>query len=740
MEQVFIFLDVSLEYIQTGNGSLLVRISGYTFAKLNKVSNTWTCSRRLNNCKAKLKIKDGLLCDYNLEHNHDPPNLVKLSNGTNGVLLARVNGYTFGKINKISYYWKCSSRTQYNCEAKIRIKSDTLSDCHLVHNHDPPRYMMLKDGSYIRIIFDYIKTNKGSILARVNGYTFGKLSKSSYWWGCSKRTNSNCKAKLQIKSDIVCSVKWDYVKTTQGYRLILIDGYMFAKANSGYFWRCSSRLQWKCKAKVRIKDDVLMAFELQHTHAAPKYISHLISDLDFETIITQNGTTLIKFQNHTFAKNPVGYYWTCSRKKAKKCQAKVRVKDGMMTNYYLEHNHPPPILRKLSDEYKYITVRNGSVLLMLDSFTYSRVTKLSWYCSSKSRGCKAKVHLQNAALSLTTHNHPPPKYVQTSTGYTYITLHNGSVLLMIDSFTYSKVNKLSWYCSSKSRGCKARVSFLNPHLSSTVHNHPPPKYMKISTDFHYELIPSSRSTKNILVFQGYTFSQNRSSGNWYCSKQHSGCKARINMNADGNKYLEFSKKYLQPMKTEFNEKLSKLIGRKKSNSIYYINEARYEDFINDIKEVKNRRLKTYEDYKYLANYEVLEINGRERLVKPKNDSEVMKFYVKIDELFGVLHTIHILFEHANRDTMDVEIKSKYCNISKDAIKFFLYYKCRNLKLSNIVTLAITRLVNTLSFTKAFFTKSQKGKPLLLFGNYSYCKQTIILNTSIVFDEMITALS
>lgn len=130
--------------------------------------------------------------------------------------------------------------------------------------------------------------------------------------------------------------------------------------------------------------------------------------------------------------------------------------------------------------------------------------------------------------------------------------------------------------------------------------------------------------------------------------------------------------YVAPMKNEFNMKLNKILARKKSNSAYLMTQERYQDFIKEIRFIKERPYKNYEDYKMLANYDVLDVNGRERLVQPKDDTNsTVKFYIPTNELFGVLHTMHLLFSHANKDVMDAEIKTKYCNVSKEVIKIYL---------------------------------------------------------------------
>lgn len=126
------------------------------------------------------------------------------------------------------------------------------------------------------------------------------------------------------------------------------------------------------------------------------------------------------------------------------------------------------------------------------------------------------------------------------------------------------------------------------------------------------------------------------------------------------------------MKKEFTERLEKLMNRKKSNSINYITEPRYKDFIHEVKTLKNKWPKGYEDYKTLANYDVLEVKGRERLVKPKDEGDsIIKFYLPTNELFGAIHTMHVLYDHADVDVLEAHIKSKYCNVSKEVIKMYL---------------------------------------------------------------------
>lgn len=112
--------------------------------------------------------------------------------------------------------------------------------------------------------------------------------------------------------------------------------------------------------------------------------------------------------------------------------------------------------------------------------------------------------------------------------------------------------------------------------------------------------------------------------------------------------------------------------RKKSNSAYYLTRERYQDFIDEVKQLKNKWDKSFYDFKTLANYDVLQVGDREKLIQPKDESNsTVKFYVPTDELFGVLHTMHLLLNHPTLEDMQTELKTKYCNISKEVIKIYM---------------------------------------------------------------------
>lgn len=78
-------------------------------------------------------------------------------------------------------------------------------------------------------------------------------------------------------------------------------------------------------------------------------------------------------------------------------------------------------LNLISEDYKFIRIGKAT-LLMLNGYTYSRNSQtMNYYCSKKSKGCKARVKLdEDGVIRERTydivHCHPPPTFRKLSTG------------------------------------------------------------------------------------------------------------------------------------------------------------------------------------------------------------------------------------------------------------------------------------------------------------------------------------
>ncbi|CAH2085759.1 unnamed protein product [Euphydryas editha] len=113
---------------------------------------------------------------------------------------------------------------------------------------------------------------------------------------------------------------------------------------------------------------------------------------------------------------------------------------------------------------------------------------------------------------------------------------------MLMGYTYSKSSKTSnYYCSKKDQGCKARLKLDQDgkivRHNNLVHGHPPPQYREITYQFL-----KTRQGGNLLMVNGYTYSQRSCTMNYYCSKKDKGCKVGVKLDINGR--LTFKNLYV----------------------------------------------------------------------------------------------------------------------------------------------------------------------------------------------------
>lgn len=136
------------------------------------------------------------------------------------------------------------------------------------------------------------------------------------------------------------------------------------------------------------------------------------------------------------------------------------------------------------------------------------------------------------------------------------------------------------------------------------------------------------------------------------------------------------------MEVAFNEKISELLNTKGINSALMSKQA-YMETIELVKFAKMKRSgKTPNDYHRLKRYDIITINGEERLVSPGLDgSHTIKYYLHTDELFRAIHEVHLLVGHCGRDKMKTELNSRYKNVTKETIMIYLKL-CRDCQRKN----------------------------------------------------------
>lgn len=94
-----------------------------------------------------------------------------------------------------------------------------------------------------------------------------------------------------------------------------------------------------------------------------------------------------------------------------------------------------------------------------------------------------------------------------------------------------------------------------------------------------------------------------------------------------------------------------------------------------IQKVKESKIKVTsklpEEYQRLRKYNVVSTKGIEKLIVPVKESNLIKYYVHIEEIFQVLHDAHIAIGHGGRNHMEKELSTKYKNITREMIVIYL---------------------------------------------------------------------
>ncbi|CAH0399062.1 unnamed protein product [Chilo suppressalis] len=167
----------------------------------------------------------------------------------------------------------------------------------------------------------------------------------------------------------------------------------------------------------------------------------------------------------------------------------------------------------LTDRPTFFTSKIGARIMQVRGYHYTRrsvcSSKVRWLCTeSRDRNCHAVV--VTIGEGIPQQSEPEGILIPTKSGK--------KNLLMINGYTYWQNHySTNWLCSSKRRGCEARLRNC------------------ITTD-ECVMIPSRFGKKNLLMLDGYTFSQVNYSPRWVCSSTRTyQCPARLRYEIDAQK-------------------------------------------------------------------------------------------------------------------------------------------------------------------------------------------------------------
>ncbi|XP_077826399.1 KRAB-A domain-containing protein 2 isoform X3 [Macaca mulatta] len=125
------------------------------------------------------------------------------------------------------------------------------------------------------------------------------------------------------------------------------------------------------------------------------------------------------------------------------------------------------------------------------------------------------------------------------------------------------------------------------------------------------------------------------------------------------------------MRETFLMSVTKLVESKSYNSKVFSKE-KYFQTIKEVKEAKEKGKKSSRDYRRAAKYDVISVQGTEKLIEATHgERDRIRYYVHKEELFDILHDTHLSIGHGGRTRMLKELQGKYGNVTKEVIVLYL---------------------------------------------------------------------
>ncbi|KAL4122644.1 hypothetical protein QTP88_014934 [Uroleucon formosanum] len=103
------------------------------------------------------------------------------------------------------------------------------------------------------------------------------------------------------------------------------------------------------------------------------------------------------------------------------------------------------------------------------------------------------------------------------------------------------------------------------------------------------------------------------------------------------------------MKTKF-DTIIKNTTTERNNSTFLLKE-KYDFLISEVKRIKTGKKESPRDYWLVQRYDMIEVQGNEKLIRPMKENSDIIFYVHDEELYEILLNIHLSIGHGGRDRM-----------------------------------------------------------------------------------------
>lgn len=115
-----------------------------------------------------------------------------------------------------------------------------------------------------------------------------------------------------------------------------------------------------------------------------------------------------------------------------------------------------------------------------------------------------------------------------------------------------------------------------------------------------------------------------------------------------------------------------LNGEEIKQSHYNVLRAdQYQKLFSEVKDAKAADKKTTLQYRRLKRFDILEVDGAQRLISNSNNSSQVKLFLSVDEVFDVIREAHEVSGHGGRDRVKALISKKYANVTTNMISTFI---------------------------------------------------------------------
>ena len=110
--------------------------------------------------------------------------------------------------------------------------------------------------------------------------------------------------------------------------------------------------------------------------------------------------------------------------------------------------------------------------------------------------------------------------------------------------------------------------------------------------------------------------------------------------------------------------------KKKSNNVF-LSKIKYNEVLKGVKRLKSETKLRPNDYKLLKRYDIINVSNIDKLIVLVTDSNTIKYYDYKEELYKIVHDVHLQTGHRGRNQREHELNAKYKNITRECLMIYL---------------------------------------------------------------------